>query len=159
LGSIARNTTTAVGFDLALPYSSAPLVLSANATTSTAENVLGNNASQLTAALTYYQNPLTAPQRIEVTSCTGTGLTSFFECTVYSGATQTHQYQLEANGSVTPYGSTTVVGQWSQPSGDSLDLTLGTSAHFTGRGVDLGCFEGLTTFNSPYVSPYRVCPF
>jgi uncharacterized repeat protein (TIGR01451 family) len=159
LASIPRNTTVSVGFDLALPYSSAPHVLAANATTTTAENVLSNNAAQLVAALSYYQNPVTPPQRIEITSCTGTNLTSFFECTVYSGATQSGQFQLEPNGDVTVYGATTLVGHWTQPSADTLDLTLGTSAHFVGRGVDLGCFEGLTTRNSPYVSPYRVCPF
>jgi uncharacterized repeat protein (TIGR01451 family) len=160
LGRINRGTATSVGFDLALPYSSAPHVLSASATTVSPESALGNNAAQLTAALSYYANPVAAPQRVEITSCTGTNLTSFFECTVYSGATQTHQFQLEANGTLTAYGSTTVVGSWSQSGPDALSLSLGSSASFTGRGVDLGCFEGVTTFASPtYVSPYRVCPF
>ena len=164
LGRVNRGATTTVGFDLGLPYSSATLVISAAASTTTVENVTSNNTAQLTAALRFYANPVAAPLHVELTSCTGTNLTSFFECTVYSGATQSHEFLLDTDGSIKLWGTTDVLGQWSQTSADQLQIQfseLGSpTATFQGRGVDQGCFEGVTQFSSTtsYVAPYRICP-
>jgi len=163
LGRIKRNSGTVVGFDLALPYTSAPLALKASASTASAELSLDNNQAGMSTALAYYQYSLSA-EPIDITSCTGATLTSFFECTVYPGATQTHNFQLEPNGTVTPAGSrSSVLGSWSQPTPEDFLLEFGSpgnvSATFRGKGVDSGCFEGVTTFTSlQYFAPYRVCP-
>jgi hypothetical protein len=163
LGRIQRNSGTVVGFDLALPYTSAPLSLTASASTPSAELSLDNNQAELSTSLAYYQYSLSA-EPIDITSCTGATLTSFFECTVVPGATQTHNFQLEPNGTVTPAGSrSSVLGSWSQPTPEDFLLEFGSkgnvSATFRGKGVDGGCFEGVTTFTSlQYFAPYRVCP-
>jgi len=163
LGRIQRNSGTVVSFDLSLPYTSKPLQLTASASTATEEASLDNNRSGLTTALSYYKYNL-SPEPIDITSCTGATLTSFFECTVYPGATQTHNFQLEPNGKVTPAGShTSVVGSWSQPTPEDFLLEFGSpgnvSATFRGKGVEGGCFEGVTVFTSlQYFAPYRVCP-
>jgi len=164
LGRINRNSGTVVSFDLALPYTSAPLQLSATATTATAESSLDNNQSGLTTALAYYKNSVASAAPIDITSCTGATLTSFFECNVYPGATQLHNFQLEPNGTVTPAGSrSSILGSWSQPTPEDFLLEFGSpgnvSATFRGKGVEGGCFEGVTTFTSlQYFAPYRVCP-
>lgn len=163
LGRIKRNSGTVVGFDLALPYTSAPLQLSASASTASAELSLDNNQANLTTALAYYQYNLSA-EPIDISSCTGATLTSYFECNVYPGATQTHNFQLEPNGTVTPAGSrSSVLGNWSQPTPEDFLLEFGSpgnvSATFRGKGVEGGCFEGVTTFTSlQYFAPYRICP-
>ena len=164
LGRIQRKSGTVVSFDLALPYTSAPLQLTATATTATAELSLDNNQAGLTTTLAYYKNNVAAAAPIDITSCTGATLTSFFECNVYPGATQIHNFQLEPNGTVTPAGSTSsILGKWSQPTPEDFLLEFGApgnvSATFRGKGVPGGCFEGVTTFTSlQYFAPYRVCP-
>jgi len=153
-----------IGFDLALPYASTALTLKATVITSTPEVTTANNVAQQTVALSYEANPVVPPQFVDVTSCTGHDLTSFFECTVSPGSTQTRQFSLLVNGTVTYLG--TAVGYWQQPTADSLDMQFGTpgnwDAVFAGKGVDAGCFEGVTTFpsslaNPPWVSPWQVC--
>jgi hypothetical protein len=164
LGRINRNSGTVVSFDLALPYTSAPLQLTATASTATAESSLDNNQAGLTTSLAYYKNEVASSVPIDITSCTGATLTSFFECNVYPGNTQIHNFQLEPNGTVVPAGShSSVLGNWSQPTPEDFLLEFGSpgnvSATFRGKGVEGGCFEGVTTFTSlQYFAPYRVCP-
>ncbi|MFM2418247.1 MAG: hypothetical protein RL385_2970 [Pseudomonadota bacterium] len=164
LGRLNRASQTSVAFDLALPYASAPHAFVARGSTTSAENVLANNRADHVQPLTYYSESVPAPVDADITRCTGTALTSFFECTVYTGATQTFALSLDTGGIIRSVGTTTVVGQWAQPASDSLTMTLvntsgNVAATFDGKGVGGGCFEGVTTFPLPsvYVSPYRVC--
>lgn len=161
LGSMARNAQTNLWVDLALPYSAAPIAISATAQTTSSENSLTNNTNSKNAVLTYVATPILAPENVVNEHCTGTNLTSFYECELFPSSISGHNSTFLAGGTLTTE-EPTVVGTWSQPAPDRLVFTyteFGVPvANFSGYGVGLGCFEGLTTFpGSPYVAPYSVC--
>lgn len=162
LGTINRNTSKAVYFDIALPYSAAPLNFSFRASTTTAETSLANNNLAHTAApLTY---PLTVIPPVNITNrhCTGTGLTAFFECELFPSSIASHNTVFNADHTITIPDAPTYTGTWTQPTPGRLQFQYfnGTTlvASFDGRGVDGRCFHGMTTFpGSTYVSAYEVC--
>lgn len=162
LGSIDRNVSKVVQFYIALPQSSAPLTFTASASTTTSESNLTNNS------LTHTASPLAYPIAIASTvpavnrHCTGTGLTSFFECELFPSSLSSHSTILNADHTISIPDAPGYGGTWTQPTPDRLQFqyTDGTAvvATFDGRGVDGHCFHGLTTFpGSTYVSPYEVC--
>jgi uncharacterized repeat protein (TIGR01451 family) len=163
LNTVAGATTVspAIGFDLALPHTTNPVKVRASVSSSTLDSNLGNNSDEETIALTYESNPVVPLQAVNVDRCTGRNLTSFYECVLTPSSIDQSAFDLLADQTVLYMG--TPVGYWQQPSPDRLDMQFGTpgnfSALFVGRGVDGGCFEGVTTFpNDPvYVSPWRVC--
>lgn len=171
LGTIAKSTTKTVFFNIALPVSSVPYVIPATASTTSAENTLANNTGSLTAAESYYSTPINTAPGVPVTMvndhCTGTGLTSWYECTLFPGAVSSHDTVFHDDGTITIPGDPSYTGQWTlTPTaiGSHLyfyyDDGTGIVAEFDGWGADNFCFEGLTTFGlSPYVAPYSVCPF
>ena len=95
--------------------------------------------------------------------CTGTGLTAFYECTLFPSSITWHEHVFGPSGTLTIPEAPDYTGTWSQPAPNRLvfryyDETNALVATFDGLGVDEGCFEGLTTFpDSEYVSPYSVC--
>lgn len=167
LGTVRKHTSRAVWFEIALPYSAAPLVIQAQASANQADANPANNLDDVTASLTYRSIALGGADRaVRNRHCTGTGLTSFFECELYPSSISFHDTILEAGGTIgfvgVPPGVYT--GAWSQPFGTtSLELDYFENgdlvAHFDGFGATSTCFEGLTTFfpPSPYVAPYEVC--
>lgn len=162
LGALRKNRGTAVSFELALPQSAAPLVITADARTTTNENNLADNTGSLTPSPTFVATPITGPAPAHNRHCTGQSLTAFFECTLFPGSIGEHDIVLEANQSVTIVGQPGYGGTWSQPSPERLLFQYSYNgqvvADFEGDGVGGGCFEGLTTFpGSPYVAPYEVC--
>lgn len=164
LGSIAKNVTKTVTVDIALPVSAASLDFSATASTTSAESTLSNNSDSDSASLLYYDIALAGPVDVLNSHCTGTGLTAWFECTLFPSAISDHETTLNADGSISfgPEGDG-YTGAWSQPSDDALVFTYSYGstvvASFEGYGADTGCFEGLTLFpGSSYVAPYEVCP-
>lgn len=134
-------------------------------TTSSAEVTTTNNSDTDTAFLLHPFTAVTVGDLGHVEHCTGTALTSFFECQLYPSSISFHDIQFLSGGIVAfiaaPPGFS---GTWSQSAGlDRLRLEYynGTSleATFDGWAVVGRCFEGVTVFNPPsaYVAPYRVC--
>ena len=170
LGTINRNASKSVFVDLALPVSAAPIALGATAATTSAENSTANNSATLTASQTYFATPIAAapgaPALMRQRHCTGTGLTAFYECTLFPSSLSFHDAEFHDDGTITVPGYPDFGGGWTltaTPTGSQLDFFYddgtGVVAEFSGWGADAACFEGLTTFpGSAYVSPYEVCP-
>ncbi len=171
LGTIARNQTASVFFDIALPVSAAAYTFVATATTTSPENSTANNSAPRTALETYYATPINALPGVPVTMnnrhCTGTALTAFYECTLSPGVLSAHTTVFHSDGSITIPDAPGYTGQWtltSTSSGNFLaffyDDGTGVIAEFEGWGADGACFEGLTTFpgGGSDVAPYEVCP-
>lgn len=167
LGTIKRNKKRVVSFSIQFPEKTGALVITANASTTTApEHDYLNNDDSETAVLSYYANTMPLDVDIENQHCTGRNLTAFFECTKFPGSCSSHISRFHDNG----FGIRTISfpdypdywGVWNI-TGDVLtfsyyDSTGENVANFSGRGVPGGYFEGLTTFpgDTTYVSPYRV---
>ncbi len=103
--------------------------------------------------------------------CTGTGLPSFFECSLFPSSSTSHESFFLTGGAVSfgpDLDGQGHGGAWQQNRKDSLSFQIHelvvVVAEFEGRGIGGGCFEGVTRFwtspgvLSPYVSPYEVCP-
>lgn len=159
---IGRGSSLPFFVDLTIPQSSEPVTLQANVSRSGNEST-ANNSYTHTAALLNIDHVIAGGSTAVNRHCTGTGLTSFFECELYPSSLMEHESQLNLDGSITflNIGSSTYGGTWTQPAPNRLRMTYtdgtNTVATFDGYGVD-GCFEGRTTFpNSTYVSMYQVC--
>lgn len=166
LGTLAKNATTNVLFTIALPQSSAPIVIGASVTTTSAEVTTANNNDSDTAHLLHLFFPVSVGETAHVEHCTGTNLTSFFECMLYPSSISSHDISFDAGGMVSFIGQGPQYwGTWNQNAGDdylALEYYDGASlaATFNGRSVGpTRCFEGVTTFDPPsqWVAPYRVC--
>lgn len=167
MGNVSKGVPITVWFDIALPYSTSPIVFTAAAPVTNDLNP-GDNSTSATAALSTYAVGVTAPRSIVNTLCTGTpALSSFIECV--PGSTQSFTADLLPGTTAT---SGTVLtsqlsgGTWTlngtQLTIDYLDeLGTAVAAQFVGQGTSLtpGCWEGKTTFPSTtqYVSMYQVC--
>ena len=164
LGNLRRATSASVYFDFALPENTDALSFTATAATTSGESSTANNVGTLTPALNNYVVSFAAPRTVLNTHCTGTSLTSYYECTLFPSSLSSHEAVFEAGGGVSIVGDTGGVytGAWTQDTPDHLAfsyLEYGILvAEFEGYGVSATCWEGLTTFpGSSYVSPYRVC--
>lgn len=161
LGSIGRGRAASKTFDIALPYSTAPLVFDATVSTSSGDTNPANDTASLTAAPLTVPVAVAGPVTVTNRHCTGQALTSFYECELFPSSLSSHQATFNADGSISVPGEPTISGSWSQPSSDRLVFQYVESgnvvATFDGRGVRAKCFEGATTFGGPYVSMYEVC--
>lgn len=171
LGQVRRNRSTSVFFDIALPQSSAPIVVSA--TSSTAGDTNTNNDTAQSIADVRYVNVAGYPTGLATNRhCTGQGLTAFYECTLFPSSISSHTAEFlgsGSNGTIIIPGHGTYTGAWalSGTNGQHLSFQYYDGgmlvASFEGDGVrstaTTHCYEGLTTFNppSPYVAPYEVC--
>ncbi len=161
LGTIARfGGSTVVPFNLALPYSTAPLIMSATATSTTSELNPANNSASRTLLPVTVATSLGGRYTATNDHCTGTGLTSFFECTKYPSSISGFTSVLEANGDVSVDGYPTVTGSWTFTTPDHLVISfeeqgtpIGTIDTYSVGG---GCFEGPMPA-SPYVVLYQIC--
>jgi uncharacterized repeat protein (TIGR01451 family) len=163
LGSMGRNTSKTVFFNIALPYSTEPIVIDGTVSTSSNENTLANNGVSHTASLLTYDVVMAPPEYAVNSHCTGIGLSSYFECTLFPSSISSHDTIFEAGGTISFVGAPpNYTGTWSQPAADELIFDYfedgQLAATFEGRGVSSSCFEGMTTFpGSPYMSMYHVC--
>jgi hypothetical protein len=164
IASVPRfGGTASVGFDMALPYSTAPMNFRADATTAN-ERDQSDNSATMTASQTYTVVSDAAPFTVTNRHCTGTNLSSFFECLLYPSSISSHTATLLPGGTIDlsanpDAGSAT--GTWSV-NGTQLSMTYTDNGDvlgsFVGQGVDANCWEGRMTFpNSTYLSMYRVC--
>jgi hypothetical protein len=167
LGQIRRNRSTTVFFDIAFPQSSAPIVI--RATAAVAGDTNPNNDTAAHTATVRYRNVPAGPGGVATNRhCTGTGLTAFYECTLFPGSISSHTAEFLGTGTmgtITVPGHGTITGTWALSGVNNSHLTFqyfdagALAATFVGDGVDANCYEGLTTFSPPsaYVAPYEVC--
>lgn len=162
LGTIAKNTSKTVTFNIALPEATEALTVSASATTTSSENSLANNAASDVAGQLNYSVDVQDGDYALIQHCTGTGLVSFFECELFPGAISSHEHLFHGDGTISFPDAPEYSGVWTQDSPDSLAFTYFEGdvpvAEFVGYGTTPSCFEGVTLFpGSTYVSPYEVC--
>lgn len=164
LGSLNNNKSTTVTFKIALPEANEVLKVTASATTTSSETVLTNNSATDIPALTNYSYSVPGGSYVTNEHCTGTNLTSYFECTLFPSSIMQHDTILNGDGSVTVVDDPiNYYGTWSQPVPNQLNMQYFDSqgtllADFVGYGTPNQCFEGITIFpGSSYVSPYHVC--
>lgn len=164
VGTLRKSRSSAYAIPVAFPLADQDLVIDVDAWTSTTESSTSNNTSSLTAdPLPVDVVDFTGAGDMTNAHCTGTGLTSYFECELYPSSISSHTVTFALDGSISIAGYPDYGGSWESDAPDHLVFTyteLGSPvATFEGWGVDDGCFEGLTTFipDNGYVSPYRVC--
>ena len=168
LGSIVKlGGSTSVFFDLALPYKTGPLTITASVSNTSGESNPANNSLSYTPVPALFSTPIptTAPYNVRDDHCTGTGLTSYFECALFPSAIAGFDSVLETDHTVTVVGQPGTTGTWSQnPASDQLVVSFSDSGGPIGtidaRGVANSCFEGPMTFVPPstYSVLYRICP-
>lgn len=164
LGSLKKNKTATFTYAYAAPVSTKTLRMTAKITASSASDAnAGNNEASLVPNLSYPARPITSAA-VSNSHCTGTNLTSYFECLLYPSSLSSHDATLNAGGGIT-LTEPGYTGNWSQNAAKTTLFfeyfdTNGKIAEFNGFAINGGnCFDGLTTFFpvSSYVSPYRVC--
>lgn len=163
LGQIKANKSKTVTFDLALPQSSAPLTVTAVASAvGVTDTNAFNNTAPVVPSLSHPSISFTGDQDIYNEHCTGTGLTSFFECVVSPGSIMGHDTTFHSDGTISfpGYYYGILGGSWSQPTPETLHFEyteLGTLVMtFDGSAVDAACWEGVVS-SSGYTIPYSVC--
>lgn len=164
LGNIRARRSTSVYFDIALPESTSSLAITATAATTSSENSSTNNETTVVPSLSNYLVNFSGSAVVNNRHCTGTGLTSFFECELFPSSLSEHEATLNADGSISfpaEYGPE-YGGTWFSDSDDYLSFSYTefgvVIAEFEGWGVSANCWEGITTFvGSSYVSAYEVC--
>lgn len=164
LGAIAKGTSKSVTVNIALPYASDPLVFDATVPPVVGETNTGNNDASAAANLLTYDVTFAAAENATNRHCTGTTLTSFFECELFPSSIASFDSVLETDGSVTLVGAPAGFGgNYSLPTPDHLLIdyydTDGPAGSLDAWGTSADCWEGIMTFpgSSPYVAPYEVC--
>lgn len=162
VGSIGNNQTRYVTFTFEFQVATtAPTLTTTAATSSTNEQNPYNNTRSFTPAITYPDNELIAGSYI-VSSCTGRGLTSFYECEMSPSSIQT-VLGLDVNlgGTLSVSGYPQYTGFWDQLAipNKSLYFTVEGELEFSGFASNSNCYKGITTFpgTTDYNSAYRVC--
>lgn len=161
LSTIGRGAAaTPVTFALRLPYSTAPLTISATASSSGQAPELSpaNNTVAHTAQLALYPHAVSggaATTRV----CSGRGLTSFFECEQFPSSLSEFDSVLETNNTITMDNGATIIGEW-QVAGDYLHVEYydGPDTWVTDlASVGGDCFEGVLQFPGGYVGVHELC--
>jgi len=151
-----------------MPVSTAPLSFQVDASTTNDRNP-ANNAATFTATQTYY-TPLVPLGGAAVTNshCTGTNLSSYFECELFPSSLGSHLATLVAGGpnagtidlSANGPEAAGMAGTWSV-AGSQLTMQYTDGAtpigNFTGQGSTPNCWDGKMSFVPSGESMYRVC--
>jgi hypothetical protein len=162
---VPRNSSSApIGFDLTLPYSANPISLRVDVDTSNETNV-ANNSSTTIATQTYQLvTPPTVNFAVTNRHCTGTNLSSYFECIVSPGSVTSHPATFLDGGSI-DLGDPDYGGTWAV-TGTQLSFNyteLGQPfGSFVGQGISVGgvgqnCWDGRFTSSGLSTVMYRVC--
>lgn len=164
LGTLKKSKSVSFTFTYNAPVSTKSLQMTAAITgSSVTDPNSGNNQMSFVPSLAYPTRAITAAT-VENSHCTGTNLTSYFECALYPSSIASHVTTLNGDTSIT-FSEPGYTGNWSQ---NAAKTTLffeyfdgaGKIAEFNGFAINgSNCFDGLTTFfpATTYVSPYRVC--
>lgn len=162
VGNIGNNQTRYVTFTFEFQVATtAPTFKTTASTGSTNEQNPNNNTRWFTPTLTYPNNELTTGTYI-VSSCTGRGLTSFYECEMSPSSIQTVLgLDFNLGGTLSVSGYPQYTGFWDQLAipNKSLHFTVDGELEFNGFASSTNCYKGITTFPSStdYNSAYRVC--
>jgi len=162
IGNMAGGAVRPITFGFEWQVANIVQTITATAAVTTGnEQNPANNSAAMTPTLTYPDNIPTA-SRYLVTSCTGRGMTSFYECEITPGSTQSRLYlDFNLGGTMYVQGMTNFIGYWDQNTlpDKSLHIDIPGNVDFNGFAVSSTCFEGITTFpgNVTYNSAYRVC--
>lgn len=162
LGNINAGATKTVSFDISLPQADKVLEVGALVDTSNTDSNPNNDSDTDVAPLTNYAVTVSPGDTASNLHCTGTNLTSYFECTLFPSSISGHAHDFLSGGQIGIQGLPAYGGTWSQATADSLEFTYTWNGQlvleFEGYGTSGNCFEGISTFpNSGYVSPYEVC--
>ncbi|MEQ1849852.1 MAG: hypothetical protein ABL890_04665 [Candidatus Peribacteraceae bacterium] len=166
-GTLKKNKVATFTYSYTAPVSTKTLEMTAVATSSLPDLVPGNSTASIVPNLVYPSRPLTVANMLN-SHCTGTNLTSYFECLLFPSSISSHTatFNIDNTITLTEPGYT---GTWSQNTAktslkfeyfESTGSGSSKIAEFNGWAINgLNCFEGLTNFfpASQYVSPYRVC--
>jgi Domain of unknown function DUF11 len=165
LAGLRKGWSTSFAYTYSAPVSTKPLQMSASVASATADPQPGNNSQSVVPNLVYPVRPISSAN-VRTRLCTGTGLTAFFECTLFPSSISSFDATLNADQSIVVSGMGTV-GQWSQNATRTslrmafVDGTGATTSEFNGWAINgANCFHGLTRHLSGsgnYVSPYEVC--
>lgn len=165
VGSLSKNQIKSVTFTFEHQVATtAPFMRTTATTTNVNEVNATNNTLTLNPVVIYPDNIVTGGRYL-VTSCSGTNLTSFYECERSPGSTQTYEIDLNPGNTLSIPQDPNYFGMWDQNTllNKSLHFNvesgLGTEADFNGFASSGTCFKGITTFpqNNAYNSAYRVC--
>ncbi len=167
---VPRNNAKQVGFDIVLPYSANPIDFRADVTTTNDSNVANNGATHQAASAYYGVAAPSATALVNNSHCTGSSLSSYFECQLFPSSIASHQVSFVPTGAGSGMIDFSVVGpegvgyggSWSV-SGTQLTFDYtenGTPVgNFVGQGSTPNCWDGVFTFSpaSTYNAIYRVC--
>ncbi len=172
LGTINPNVSKNITFNFAFPISTKTLEIKGTASivSGPTETNLANNQASYVPTFNYPVNQLSSTN-VLVSLCTGTTLTSFFECEKFPSSIQSYTMTLDTGGIITNLPDTNYTGSWTQNQTTApqlfqqLQFTItengtGDGATFSGFASTANCFEGMTNFiptTSQYRSPYKVC--
>jgi hypothetical protein len=162
---VPRNSVSApIGFDLTLPYSANPISLRVDVDANNETNYANNNTSSIATQTYQIVTPPTNDFAVTNRHCTGTNLSSYFECIVSPGSVSSHPATFLATGAI-DLGSPDYGGSW-VVNGTQLTFSyteLGQPfGSFVGQGVSVGaagqnCWDGRLTTGSSSTVIYRVC--
>jgi hypothetical protein len=161
LGRIRGRRSKDVKFTFLIPVSTKTLDIKAT----TAADVDSNSNNDVDTKILnpkYQDNIITGPVNVLNQHCTGTNLTSFYECVLSPSSVTDHPTTLNGDGTIS-FAVPGYTGSWYQPSSKELSFTYSAGStvvlEFHGYAVSANCFEGLSTFppRPAYVSPYSVC--
>jgi uncharacterized repeat protein (TIGR01451 family) len=163
LGSLKKSKTASFTYTYTAPVSTKPLTMTATVSSSLPDNNTQNSTSSLTPTLSYPTRGITSAT-VTNSHCTGTSLTSYFECALFPSSISSHTVTLNGDQTIT-FTEPGYTGTWSQNTAQTnLQFAYFEGAdkvaEFSGFAINgASCFDGLTTFfpASGYVSPYRVC--
>ncbi len=168
VSNLKRNKTATFSYSYTAPVSTKTLEMKATVSSSVPDPVAGNNVSTVVPNLVYPEREITSAT-VTNSHCTGTNLTSYFECLLFPSSISSHETTLNLDNTIS-FTEPGYTGTWSQNvAKTSLTFsyfeTTGSGAlkvaEFNGFAINgAPCFDGLTNFFNPtstYVSPYRVC--
>lgn len=162
VGNLSNNQSKTVNFTFEFQVATTLPTMKTTATTSSTNEVnAANNQLSFTPSVTYPNNVVTAGTYL-VSSCTGRGLTSFYECEKSPGSIQSVlSLDFNLGGTLAVTGNPSYFGFWDQNTlaDKSLHFTITDQVEFNGFASSTTCYKGITTFpqNPTYNSAYRVC--
>jgi len=163
MGTIGKGKSASVTYTYKAPVSTKPLTMTNVVSSSVQDSNSANNRSSFTPSLSYPSRPIVSAT-INNSHCTGTNLTSYFECQLFPSSLSSHDVVFNADFTIT-LSEPGYTGIWSQSTTSSqlrFEYFEGVDkvAEFNGFAINgANCFDGMTTFvpAGQYVSPYRVC--
>ncbi|MGE3466126.1 MAG: hypothetical protein AB7J13_04275 [Pyrinomonadaceae bacterium] len=166
VGNVVPNQQVDVSFTFEFQVATTAPTITATATTTSSNEQNQNNNSKAKTVSPRYRNNVVSGGSYLVTSCTGRGLTSFYECELFPSSQQSFGIDLNPGGTILVPQAPGYFGFWDQngqPSNRNLHFTIdgggGTEVEFTGFAVSGNCFKGLAEFpgQTTYNAAYRVC--